>query len=160
MNEMHDIKEKRDHTRWRTQDLGRKSSGEGEEFEWEVFGRGRDVFLSIEIREKWEKHELKPIYRNHKAWWIQRCRAFKSRWIELSRSYREVSIVKEPRWIEKLSRRQKLSWWIKKLSRSYRNKFLKTSMDRNCDSSCRKSKIKSSIDSLAIERYQEAVEIA
>ena len=39
MNEMHDKKEKRDHTRWRTQGLGQKTSGEGEEVEWVVFGR-------------------------------------------------------------------------------------------------------------------------
>ena len=48
-------REKRDHTRWRTQGLGQKSSGEGEEVEWEVFGREKRVFLSREIREKWKK---------------------------------------------------------------------------------------------------------
>ena len=68
--------------------------------------------------------------------------SFNFRQMKLSRSYREVSTAKSPRWIEKLSSVQKLPRWIKKLLRSYRDKFSKTSMDRNCDNNCRERKIK------------------
>ena len=53
---MHDKWEKRDHTRWRTQGLGQKSSGEGEEVEWEVFGRKKRVFLSREYDKSQESY--------------------------------------------------------------------------------------------------------
>ena len=43
---MHDKWEKRDHTRGRKQDLGRKSSGEGERVEGKVFERKKREFLS------------------------------------------------------------------------------------------------------------------
>ena len=59
-------REKKDHTRWRTQGLGQKSSGQGEEVEWGVFGREKRVFLSREIREKWEKNRVETIYRKIK----------------------------------------------------------------------------------------------
>ena len=75
---------------------------------------------------------------------------FKLRQMHLSNSYPEVSIAKtgsmDRRVIKHLSRRQKLSRWIEELSRSYRD--------------CDKKKLKSLIDSLAIERCREAVEIA
>ena len=52
MNEMHDTREKWDHTRWRIHDLGRRSSGECEEVECEVFVREKKDFLSRENGEK------------------------------------------------------------------------------------------------------------
>ena len=51
MNEMHDKWEKMDHTKEKQQGLGRNPIEEDEEFEWEVLGRGRDVFLSREMKE-------------------------------------------------------------------------------------------------------------
>ena len=59
-------REKRYHTRGRKQALDWKTSGEGEEVEWEVFGREKRVFLSREIKEKWEKNRVKTIYRKTK----------------------------------------------------------------------------------------------
>ena len=44
--------------------------------------------------------------------------------------------------IEHLSSIHKLPRWIEKLLRSYRDKFSKTSMDRNCDNNFRERKIK------------------
>ena len=43
MNEMHDKREKRDHTRGKKRGLGRNPSGEDEEFECEVLGREREA---------------------------------------------------------------------------------------------------------------------
>ena len=51
MNEMHEKGEKRDHTRCKTQGLGQKMSREGEECEWEEFGREMREFLSRKIEE-------------------------------------------------------------------------------------------------------------
>ena len=51
MNEMHEKGKKRDHTKWRTQGLDQKLSGEGEECECEEFGREMREFLSREIGE-------------------------------------------------------------------------------------------------------------
>ena len=55
------------------------------------------------------------------------CRELKRHFLaveELSRIYQKVSTAKESRWIEeveeKLSSNQKVSWWIKQLSKSYR----------------------------------------
>ena len=52
MNEIHDTRKNKDHTRLRKLDLGRRSSGECEEVEFEVFGKERSKFQSGEIREK------------------------------------------------------------------------------------------------------------
>ena len=85
----------------------------------------------------------------------------KIRWIELSRSYREVSIAKEHRWIEKLS----------SIYRAYKN-F--SSMDREAIEiesqnlqwieiaiiAIERRSSRGLIDSLAIERHREAVKIA
>ena len=71
MNEIHDTREKRDHNRGRTQGLGRKSSGESEKVEWEVFGREKIDFISREIKEKWRENRDKALYREHKAQWIE-----------------------------------------------------------------------------------------
>ena len=47
---MHDEWEKEDHNRGRKQPFGRRLSGEGEEVEWEVFGREKRNFLSREMK--------------------------------------------------------------------------------------------------------------
>ena len=52
MYEMNDKRERRDHTRGRNQDLGRKTSGDCEGVEGKVFGREMREFLSKEIKEK------------------------------------------------------------------------------------------------------------
>ena len=52
MNEMHDKREKREQTREGNQDLGRKTSGEGEGVDGKVFGREKKEFLLREIGEK------------------------------------------------------------------------------------------------------------
>ena len=70
-----------------------------------------------------------------------------SRWIEdLSRYCRESVDGKttsmDQTTIEQLSAKQNLSRCIENLSRSYRNKFQKASMDRNCDKICREKKSK------------------
>ena len=71
--------------------------------------------------------------------------------VRVSRSIKRCreSIEKKPtsmdqEAIEYLSRRQKLSRWIEKLLRNYRD--------------CNKKKLKSSIDSIAVERCRGAVE--
>ena len=46
---MHDKCKREDHTRERNHSWGQRMSKEDEECEWEVFGRGKDVFLSREI---------------------------------------------------------------------------------------------------------------
>ena len=110
-------------------------------------------------REEMREIHVDPIYRQIHSSMEREVSRIKMWQKELLRSYREVSTTNRPRWIEKLSRRQKLSRWIKKLSRSYRDKFSKTLMDWNWDSSWQERKIKSSIDSLAVKRYWEAVKI-
>ena len=104
---MHDTREKEDHIRWRTQDLGRRLSGEGEEVEWEVFGREKRDFLLREIREKWEKKKCaEPLYRNMKldgSRAIEDLLSTNSRQTYMSRCYRELSKAKKLRWIKQLS---------------------------------------------------------
>ena len=63
---MHGEWEKKDHTIGRKQHLGLRSRGEGEEVEWEVFGREKIDFLLREIREKWNEICAESIYRNTK----------------------------------------------------------------------------------------------
>ena len=50
-------------TREEKLDLSRNPSGEGEEVEWEVFGRKIREFLSRKIGEKWKKNRSDSIYR-------------------------------------------------------------------------------------------------
>ena len=89
--------------------------------------------------------------------WIKRC------W-ELLRSYREVSTAKCPRWIEGLSR---IYWANKNFLDGLRicREAIKTNSQKLrwikiAITTIEKRSLKGSIDSLAIERYQEAVEIA
>ena len=102
--------------------------------------------------------------------WIERCRdlsRIKTREIaieELSSNYREVSTANKVRWIEKLS----------SIYRAYRNfldgssSYLASIKIESQESrwieivitAIEKESSKGSIDSLAIKRYQEAVEIA
>jgi len=72
MNEMHEKGEKIDHTRWRTQGLGRKMSGEGEECEWEEFGREMREFLSKGIGENEIEIALTLYIDKYAARWISR----------------------------------------------------------------------------------------
>ena len=59
------------------QGLGRNPSGEDKEFKWEMFGREREVPLSREIGEKWEKFVLKLYIENTK---LNGSRGVKSCW--------------------------------------------------------------------------------
>ena len=100
-------------------------------------------------RERLEKNERKFMLTlyigSHDSRWIKRCREvlrFKSRQMELLRSYQEVSTTKWPRWIEKLSSIYRAHRNFLDGSRSYRDKFSKTSMDQNCNNSCRERKVK------------------
>ena len=89
---MHDEWQKEDHTKGRKQPLGWRSSGEGEEVEWEVFGGEKRDFLSREIGEKWNEICIEPIYRNTKldgSRAIENLSSTNSRKINLSRCYRE-----------------------------------------------------------------------
>ena len=61
--------------------------------------------------------------------------------------------------IDKLLARQKLSRWIENMSRSYRDKFQKALMDRNCAKICRERSPKVLIDSNLSRIYREAVEL-
>ena len=81
---------------------------------------------------------------------IERCKTCKKQCTQEdlggSRVVELLSSRSQPRWIEHLSSRHKLSQWIENLSRSYQD--------------CDKKKLKSSIDSLVVERCPAAVEIA
>ena len=88
-------------TREEKLDLSRNPSGEGEEVEWEVFGKKMREFFSREISEKWRKIAL-TLYIDKYA----------TRWIEITI----------------------------------------TTIEKRCS--------RGSTDSLAVERYREAVEIA
>ena len=92
MNEMHEEWEKEDHTKGRKQPLGRRSSGEGEEVEWKVFGKEKRDFLSREIGEKWNEIRVESIYRNTK--------------LDGSRAIKNLSTAKEPQWIDRASIKQ------------------------------------------------------
>ena len=61
--------------------------------------------------------------------------------------------------VENLSARKKVSRWIEKLLKSYRDKFQKVSMDRKCDKICREKKSKGLDRYLSVEICQEAVEL-
>ena len=61
--------------------------------------------------------------------------------------------------IEKLSNRQKLSRWIKKLSRSYQDKFQKARWIEIVLRSVKKGSPRGSIDKKLSRIYQEAVEL-
>ena len=89
---MHEEWEREDHTKGRKQPLGRRSSGEGEEVEWKVFGKEKRDFLSREIREKWNEIRVESIYRNTK--------------LDGSRAIENLSTAKEPQWIDRASIKQ------------------------------------------------------
>ena len=143
---MHDTREKWDHTRWRILDLGRKSSGKCEEVGCEVFGRGRDDFLSREISEKWKKIAL-MLYIDKKwssmDWEVSSFKISLDGAIEeLSRGVHSKVTLMDWVAIENLSSIQKLPRWIEKLLSTYQDQFSKTSMDQNCDNSYRERKLK------------------
>ena len=143
--------------------------GRGLEWEKGVWG-GKEIETLESDREKWEKNiALRYIYiyiyinRKHDSRWIEQCRDlnFANRAIKellIGVHSKVTSMDREA--IEHLSSIQKLSQWIKKLSSSYWDRFLKTSVDWNCDNNCWEKKIKILIDNLAVKRYREAVRIA
>ena len=86
--------------------LGQNPSGEGEEVEWEVFGKKMREFFSREISEKWRKIALTLYIDKYATRWIDKYREvsrIKNSQMELLRSYQKVSIANWPRWIKKLS---------------------------------------------------------
>ena len=99
----------------------------------------------IKKKKKQRKIALRLYIGNHNSQWIERCREvsrFKSYQMELLRGIHSKVTLMDREAIEHLSNIQKLPRWIKKLLRSYRDKFSKTSMDRNCDNNYRERKLK------------------
>ena len=84
--------------------------------------------------------------------------------MELSRSYREVSIAKWPRWIEQLLRIYRAYKNFLDRSRSCRTAIKIESQESRwieiAITAIKKRSSRGSIDSLAVKRYREAVEIA
>ena len=133
MNEMHDKVIKwgiKDLTSEEEQDQGRKTLGNEVWSERRVWEGERSKSIERD-REEMNKNCADPLNRNFinldRSRCVERCWEFKRRFLaveELSRIYREVSIAKESRWIEEAIERllsnQKVSRWIKQLSRSYR----------------------------------------
>ena len=147
--------------------LGQNPSGEGEEVEWEVFGKKMREFFSREISEKWRKIALTLYIDKYATRWIDKYREvsrIKNSQMELLRSYQKVSIAKEPQWIEKLS----------SIHQAYRNflngsSIYRESIEQKYQNprwiqimiiAIEKRSSRGSIDSLAVERYWEALKIA
>ena len=105
------------------------------------------------VRFYWERSKRNE----RKSRWSQYIEITKLDDREVLRCYWELSTAKRPQWIKLLSSRQNIARWIKNLSRSYRDKFSKASMDQDCVKFCLEKRFKISIDSLAVERYREAV---
>ena len=126
----------------KNQDLGRKSSGECERVEGKKFGREKRDFLSREIKEKRERNRVEAIYRNTNLDGSRSCRALILDKYICWGAVEHLSMTKKPQWIEQLSSRQKLSWWIENLSRSYWDKFQKASMDWKCNKICQEKQSK------------------
>ena len=127
---MHDKWEKRDHTRGRKQDLGRKSSGEGEGVEGKVFGREKKEFMLRENREKWKRNHIEAIYRNTNLDGLRRCQeqsSTNSRQINLSRCC-QASVDDKRTSMDRTTIMQKESFsmdreFVKKLSRQIPESF-------------------------------------
>ena len=83
--------------------------------------------------------------------------------MNLSECYRESvddkSSSMDRDYVEDLSARQKLSRWIKKLSRSYQDKFQKARWIEIVLRSVKKGSPRGSIDKKLSRIYQEAVEL-
>ena len=140
--------------------MGRRLSGESEEVECEVFGRERSEFLSREIKENERKISLRIYIEKHEGRWIERCRVvIFDRWsyrgaiercptqsdLDGSRSYQESIEHTETSSMDREAietNSQKLQWI----------KIAKTAVE--------KRRSRGSIDSLAVKRYREAIEIA
>ena len=152
------------------QEKDRRKSGEDEEVEIEVFGRERDTILLRKIGEKWEKFVLNLYIENHKARWIERCQevsSFKTQELaneELLRIYQEVPTKKGTQWIGKLSSIYRASRNFRDGSSSCRATIKIESQESRWIEiaiiAIKKGSSKGSIDSLVVERYREAVEIA
>ena len=111
-------------------------------------------------KKKIEKNRAKAIYRKSQFSMDREVSRFKSYQMELLRGIHSKVTLMDREAIEHLSNIQRLPRWIKKLLRSYRDKFSKTSIDQNCITTIEKGRSKGSIDSLAVERYRETVKIA
>ena len=128
-----------------------KSSWEGS-LKWERKVLGGEESTGIERNEIWIAWAL--FIDSHNSWQIERCKevsSFKGMkrynyWEAIQRCPQQKKSSMDRGAIEQLSRRQKLSQWIEDLSRSYQD--------------CDKKKLKSSIDSLSVKSYREAIEIA
>ena len=113
---------------------------------------------------KKKKKSCWAIYRKARSlidWEVSR---FKSRKMEPSRSYRKVSTTKWPQWIEKLSSIYQVYRNILDGSRSCQ-KAIETNSQKLrwieiAITVVEKGRSRGSIDSLIIERYREAIEIA
>ena len=106
----------------------------------------RNERVSIE-RDRWEmkKIALTLYIDKYTARWIDRCREvsrIKNSQMELSRGVHSKVTLMDREAIKHLLSIQKLPRWIEKFSRSYRDWFSKTLMDRNCDNSYRERNLK------------------
>ena len=114
-HEMHEkVKERRSYQKKKDQSRP-KNPWEWSWSERELIGKRKRRFLSKEIEEKWRKHRADPLYRKPSFSMDREVSRIKTREIaieQLSRICRKVSTVKGARWVEKLSRIQKLPRWI------------------------------------------------
>ena len=128
--------------------------------DWEEFGEVKRQKQSREIGEKWRKKRANPLYRNPSFSMDQEVSRIK----KARNSYREVSIAKGPRWIEKLlSIYQAYRNFLDGLSRCSEAIQIKSQESRWIEFAIitiEKRSSKGSIDSLVVERYREVVEIA
>ena len=105
------------------------------------------------------------IYRKPKAWWIESYRELSStnsREIYLSRCYRELSTTRRPRWIEQLSsiyRADKKFLNGLRICQEVKTNSQKLRWIEIALTSVEKGRSKGSIDSLAVKRCQEVVEM-
>ena len=149
---------------WREEQYRSKNEW-GRGLEWEKWVGGGEESEPIE-RDRKKKREncTKALYRKSRFSMDREVLRFKSRQMELSRSYREVSTTKWPRWIEKLLSIYRAfrnfldgsrSCWVAIETNSQNLRWIKIAI-----TSVEKGRSRGSIDSLAIEGYREAVEIA
>ena len=117
-------------------------------------------------RRTWEKNHIEALYRNYDSRWIERyweVLRTNSRQMDLSRCYQEVSTAKWPWWIEKLSS----IYWA---NRNFlnRSRSCREGIETNSQklrwieiviTVVEKGRSRGLIDSLAIERYREVVEM-
>ena len=117
-----------------------------------VWEKNNTVFVEREPKKK-KKNRAKTIYRKMNldgTRAIENLLSTNSQQINLSRCYQE-SIDSQRTSMDRTANEN--------LSRSYRDKFKKASMDRDCINFCRERRTKYLNGLLAIESYQEAVKM-